>query len=92
MADTMRAEKARIELDQLTEELTAAFGLGGKHRKSAADPAERARKAVTARVRDSIKRIGAAHPDLCTHLDRSINTGTFLSYTPDRSIHWDVDH
>src|SRR5690606_12695534 len=40
--DTGRAERARAELEAITDALTAAFGLGGRPRR-AGDPAERAR-------------------------------------------------
>ena len=48
----------------------------------AVSDAERARKAVTARIRDAIRRIGAAHPDLGAHLDRTVRTGTTCRYDP----------
>ena len=50
--------------------------------------AERARTAVTARIKDSIRRIGGAHPELGRHLARSVRTGTFCVYEPDQ--HWGV--
>ncbi|MEX2539997.1 MAG: AAA family ATPase [Actinomycetota bacterium] len=87
--DVARAERARTELDMLTAALASAYGLGGRRRRSG-DPAERARKAVTERIRDSLRRISDAHSSLGRHLDRSVNTGTFCSYTPDRPISWDV--
>ena len=87
MGDAVRAERARTELDTLTAQLASAYGLGGRSRKTG-DPSERARKAVTERVRASIRRIAEAHPALGEHLQRSVNTGTFCSYTPDRPIRW----
>ena len=61
--DDERAERAREELDQLTAALAAAFGLGGRARKSG-DPAERARSAVTWRIRSALTKIEQAHPPL----------------------------
>jgi hypothetical protein len=87
--DSARADRAEAELEAITSMLSSAYGLGGRKR-TTADPAERARKAVTERIRDSLRRIRRAHPDLGRHLDNSINTGTFCSYTPDRPIRWDV--
>jgi hypothetical protein len=49
---------------------------------------ERARKAVTARVRDAIHRIGAVLPDLGAHLDRSVLTGTTCRYAPTEPVSW----
>jgi hypothetical protein len=43
---------------------------------------DRARKAVSARIRDAIRRIADVMPDLGAHLDRSIRTGTTCRYDP----------
>jgi predicted ATPase len=85
--DTVRAERARAELDALTEALAAAFGLGGRPRK-AGDPAERARSTVTARIRSAIAKVEEAHPALGRHLQNSVRTGTFCSYRPERPGGW----
>jgi hypothetical protein len=63
-------------------ELAAAVGLGGRDRRAASD-AERARLAVTQRVKAAIKRISGLHPGLGRHLGMSVKTGTFCVYTPD---------
>ncbi|MDY7101513.1 MAG: hypothetical protein S0880_10030 [Actinomycetota bacterium] len=89
MADVGRAEKARTELDALVDQLTSAFGLGGRAR-SSGDTAERARSAVTQRIRSAIRRIGSLHPELGQHLRNSVRTGHFCSYEPDRDIAWVV--
>jgi uncharacterized membrane protein len=87
--DAGRADKLGQEIDFLTEELSAAFGLGGRARK-AGDVADRARKAVTSRIRDTIARIGKEHPALGLHLENAIRTGVFCSYRPDRSPEWQL--
>jgi hypothetical protein len=43
---------------------------------------------VTARIKDAIRRIGAAHPQLGRHLTRSVRTGTFCSYEPEQPVRW----
>jgi hypothetical protein len=88
-ADTGRAEKLRGEIEFLREELSAAYGLGGRARK-AADTSDRARKAVTSRIRESIERIGKEHPALARHLENAIHTGSFCSYQPDRPLRWEL--
>jgi hypothetical protein len=86
-ADAGRAEKLRSEIEFLREELSAAYGIGGRARK-AADPSDRARKAVTSRIRETIARITTEHPALGLHLGNAIRTGVFCSYVPERSPDW----
>ena len=52
--------------------------------------AERARQAVTARIRDTIRRLRSVHPELAEHLAASVTTGTFCSYRPDPLVSWSV--
>jgi len=42
-------------------------------------------------MRDAIRRINDALPELGAHLDRSIVTGSYCRYQPDETITWDVD-
>lgn len=87
--DAERAARATEELDFLSQELAAAYGLGGRARKGA-DTAERMRKAVGNRIRDTIGRISKHHPGLGRHLSNAIAMGTFCSYRPDREIDWEL--
>ncbi len=75
------AARARAELELLASELARAVGLGGRDRK-ASSAAERARVTVTLRIRAAMKRVAAGCPPLGQHLERSLRTGTFCSYTP----------
>ena len=81
-ADPVRAARARQEMQFLTDELAAAMGLGGRDR-TAGSPAERARVNITRAIRATLARIRAHSPTLAGHLDATIHTGTFCSYTPD---------
>src|SRR5262249_51687522 len=74
---------SRLEAERqaLVDELRRATGLGGRTRRLG-DEAERARKAVSSRIRLSIAAIQAAHPALGEHLEHSIETGTLCSYSP----------
>jgi predicted ATPase len=85
--DAARSQRARAELDFLTAELSAAYGLGGRARR-AGDPAERARTAVTWRIRHAIDKTAAAHPELGKHLKRSVRTGRFCGYEPEEPVDW----
>ncbi len=89
MNDLARQENLSAELDQLTEHLASALGVGRRTRQLKA-PAERARTAVTWRIRSAIKKIEAAHPALGRHLTNSIRTGVFCSYSPEREQAWDL--
>jgi hypothetical protein len=86
-ADIGRSARIAAERDALVEVLSQAYGLGGRVRRAGSD-AERARTAVTARVKDAIRRISAAHPHLGRHLARSVRTGTFCVYDPDQPTRW----
>ena len=88
-ADIERSARIAAERDALVEALTGAYGLSGRVRRSGS-AAERAHTAVTARIRDSIRRIGDAHPDLGRHLARSVHTGTFCVYEPSQPVHWSL--
>jgi TolB-like protein len=85
--DLARTSSLREELDQLIHALEAALGLSRRERKLG-DSAERARSAVTSRIRGTMKRIGAVHPDLGRHLDASIRTGAFCTYDPEQRTTW----
>ena len=87
LGDEGRAARARAELDFIAGELASAYGLGGRARR-AADPVERARKTVKARITRSIGAIGREHTALGHHLQRSIRTGSFCSYQPEHPVDW----
>ena len=92
--DLASIDRLAEERDQLLAELRRTTGLGGRIRTVANDPAERARKAVSARIRDAIRRLDRITPQLAAHLDRSIKTGLRCTYAPtgaDASIRWRVD-
>jgi len=67
--------------------VTSQGGGSGAGKNSCARSSAR-RTAVTARIRDAIRRIGEAHPDLARHLARTVRTGTFCSYEPDHTARW----
>jgi AAA ATPase domain len=85
--DPERAVRARAERDALLRELTAAVGPAGQAR-LLGDQSERARKAVTARIRDIIGRIERVHPALAAHLRESVTTGTRCAYSPQTPVRW----
>ena len=85
--DSEKAIQLVEQVEILREQLVSASGLGGKIRKSS-DSKEKIRKAVTNRIKDSLKKIQKEHRSLGLHLSQSIETGNFCSYSPDKSIPW----
>jgi hypothetical protein len=88
-ADLARSERLGAERDALIAELSSAYGLGGRARRRS-DSAERARSAVTQRIRDAIARIEAADRELGGHLRRAVRTGTFCAYAPEQPTTWEL--
>jgi hypothetical protein len=86
-ADRGSLQRLQAERDFLIDELSRALGLGGRPRR-AGEVHERARKAVSARIRLAIERLGADHPGLERHLANSVQTGTFCCYRPERPTIW----
>ncbi len=87
--DAVRLRALDDEHDALAAELGRGTGLGGRPRAFANHPAERARKAVAARIRDAVRRIEAVHPDLAAHLDQALVTGVRCRYRGGER--WDVE-
>ncbi|MDP1805281.1 MAG: hypothetical protein Q8K72_08960, partial [Acidimicrobiales bacterium] len=86
--DPGRAERLDVQRAELVTELRRAAGLAGRPRALGSSTTERARKAVTARLREAIGRIGAVLPALGAHLDRSVVTGTTCRYEPADHLTW----
>jgi hypothetical protein len=80
--DVGRTEPLRTEIEVIGKQLAAAVGLGGRNR-MAAHAAERARIAVTKRVKAAIQRIASGNPELGRYLSITIKTGIFCAYMPD---------
>ena len=85
--DAGRSERIAVERDALVGQLAAAYGIGGRVRRTGSD-AERARTTVTARIRAAVRRIVAAHPELGRHLETALHTGTLCVYQPERTPEW----
>ncbi|MFH8290035.1 ATP-binding protein [Streptomyces sp. NPDC018059] len=85
--DDRRAAAYDQERADLLEELRRYAGLGGRARRLG-DSRERARKNVTARIRDTLRKLDQRHPELAAHLRRAVSTGTMCRYTPERDLRW----
>ncbi|CAN5509194.1 hypothetical protein BH20ACT2_BH20ACT2_07720 [soil metagenome] len=88
-ADLARAERLRLELDALCDELRRAAGFGGRPGAFAA-PSERARTAVRKAIKRAIDEIAATDDEIGTLLRNTVRTGSTCSYQPggDRRVTW----
>jgi hypothetical protein len=82
-----RAAQLDNERKALIDELRRATGLAGRPRRLG-DQGERARKTVTARIRDSLRRLDRRHPELAQHLRATISTGYTCRYQPAGDVTW----
>lgn len=89
MSDSAQTAALSEEYDRLIDHLSASLGLDGKPRNTGSS-VEKARMAVTWRIRNAIKKMNKAHPELARHLTRTVKTGTWCAYIPERKIHWMV--
>jgi hypothetical protein len=87
--DLARAYRSQVELDALIDHLTAALGVGNKTR-SGGGTGERARSAVTHRIRAAVRQLEKVNPNLGRHLSHAINTGTYCSYRPEQPTTWRI--
>ena len=86
---TRRAAALDREREALLQELRTAAGLGGRTRRLG-DESERARKAVTARIRDTLRKLTDLHPELAEHLTSAVTTGSSCRYAPDPETRWQL--
>ncbi len=88
-ADLGRRERLDAEIAQITAQLSAGLGLGGRERRALA-ASERARLSVTKAIRASLERVETAQPRLAAHLRATVRTGTMCVYAPDpnQPIRW----
>jgi hypothetical protein len=86
-AEPSLSEAEALERELLLDQLAGAYGLGGRVRRTGSS-SEKARSAVTARIRDTLKRVAALDPELGRHLTHSVRTGTFCSYAPETPVAW----
>ncbi|MER7591815.1 AAA family ATPase [Micromonospora sp. NPDC127501] len=85
--DDRRVSTLDAERGALLDELRAAAGLAGRSRRLG-DEAERARKTVTARIRDVLRKLDDRHPALASHLRDAVSTGTTCRYLPPEPLRW----
>jgi hypothetical protein len=87
--DSTRAPALQKEYEDLVNHLASSLGLAGNTRKIN-DPVDKARSAITWRIRNAIQKIEKENPDLARHLSLSIKTGIFCSYSPEKPTRWAI--
>jgi hypothetical protein len=85
--DLGRISQLRGELEMLSSELAAAYGLEAR---TSPEPVERARKAVTNRIRAVLGELRRQHAPLWRHLSASLRLGTFCGYEPESPTPWQL--
>jgi len=80
-------DRVQEEHEALLEHVAQITGLGGRVR-GMASAEERARKAVSARIRDAIARVAVHHPELASHLAGAVSLGATCIYQPDMPVFW----
>lgn len=84
--DLGRIEKLESEMEQVTEQVLTATGLGGRTRELS--DIEKVRKSVSRAVSLALGRISEKHESLGRHLTTAITSGRIFRYAPDREIVW----
>ncbi|HEV3364076.1 MAG TPA: hypothetical protein VG795_08035, partial [Acidimicrobiia bacterium] len=78
MSRALQGDKAQVGCEAQKD-----LGLGGRSR-GQPEASERARRAVTQRIRNTVNRLTTVHAELALHLEASRPTRQVLSYSPER--------
>ena len=89
--DLGRADRLRIELEAVVEQIEVATGLGGRPR-AFTNERERARTSVRKAIKRAVDEIRAADAVVGDILDSAVVTGSVCMYTPapPRNVRWTV--
>ncbi len=82
---------SRARRDQLIDHFAAGIGLARRERRTWSS-VERARSAVTHRIREVIGKITHLHPALGRHLEHTVHTGRWCVYLPGKDrVTWTIE-
>jgi hypothetical protein len=87
--DVARAAAVQREMELLATEVGQAYRLGAPRQPN--EPLEKARKAVSNRLRAALARLEREHPPLARHLSVTLRVGTYCSYRPEHPPDWRLD-
>lgn len=86
-----RTELPRPDFDQFIDHFAAGMALARRERRTWSS-VERARSAVTHRIREVIGKITHLHPALGRHLEHTVHTGRWCVYVPGKDrVTWTVE-
>jgi len=89
VSDSSEIERLQNEYDQLIRYASSSIDQKGRIRRQG-NIADRARSAVTQRIKTSIQRLEGISPALAEHLRSGVRTGNYCSYRPTVSVNWSV--
>lgn len=87
--NTDALEKTTREYEELLAHVSSIAGYMGKERTTGSS-VEKARAAVTLRIRSAIRKLAKHHPEMAAYLGDRIKTGTFCRYVPLSEVVWEV--
>lgn len=87
VSDFARLETLQEEYDSILDMISKSIDHKGRIRRTG-NTHEKARSAITWRIRSAIARIEQFHPSLGTHFSNAVKTGTLCTYKPDKEIIW----
>src|SRR5690606_19212245 len=87
VSDFARLETLQEEYDSILDMISKSIDHKGRIRRTG-NTHEKARSAITWRIRSAIARIEEFHPSLGTHFSNAVKTGTLCTYKPDKEIIW----
>jgi len=85
--DYARSAQLHMAYEEVLSHLSKSLGLRGVPREKG-NTVEKARSAITWRIRNSISKIEKVNAPLGKHFSNSIKTGTFCAYSPEQDIDW----
>lgn len=87
--DYEKLEKLRDEYEELSSFISKALQINGRSRK-VGNSNEKARTAITWRIRHAVTKIMETNETLGRHLKTSIKTGTYCYYAPELPYQWEL--
>lgn len=85
--DEARSMEVKKDFNAFGQEIYTVYGLGGKSRRMG-DEIDKLRKRVSMSIRRAKQKLKKHIPAFYSHLQCSLETGSFLIYKPEKQINW----